>query len=529
LVVGAFCIALPAAAADLARRVVIVANDNEPSSLPLAEHYAQQRGIPTNQICRLQARAAETITRREYREQIREPVLRFLTQNRWLVQAPRPGSGGLPDVATIDSRVSILVLMYGVPLRIEADASLTEPAAASHPKEMQRNESSVDSELALLPTFGLLASGALRNPFFGSTAPFGAALDRRMLLVGRLDGPDPATVRRLIDDAVATEKVGLLGRAYFDTQASKNAGYAQGDNWIKAARESFRQAGYETELDDAPATFGTDFPMTDAAIYAGWYATHAVGPFRREGFQFRPGAVAYHIHSSSASSLRTRTSYWAGPLLDRGAAATMGNVFEPYLAMSPHVDVFFQRLLEQFTFIEAAYASQPVLSWQTTFVGDPLYRPFAVALDDQLARLKDQPAAEWVYLRKANLLALRGRQADAIALCREHAGKSAVLREKLGDLLEPAGAIEAYRELLEQGGNLRVSRKLAKAYESNQQPGQALAVYEGLIRAHPQHSSLEEFCRRARDLAKAAGEPAKAAALQQRLDEMASARSTPKK
>jgi hypothetical protein len=29
-----------------------------------------------------------------------------------------------------------------------------------------------------------------------------------------------------------------------------------------------------------------------------------------------------------------------------------------------------------YTFGEAAWAAQPVLSWQTTVIGDPLYRPF---------------------------------------------------------------------------------------------------------------------------------------------------------
>ena len=38
--------------------------------------------------------------------------------------------------------------------------------------------------------------------------------------------------------------------------------------------------------------------------------------------------------------------------------------------------VFFTRWLKGFSFGEAAYASQPVLSWQTTVIGDPLYRPF---------------------------------------------------------------------------------------------------------------------------------------------------------
>jgi hypothetical protein len=59
-----------------------------------------------------------------------------------------------------------------------------------------------------------------------------------------------------------------------------------------------------------------------------------------------------------------------------GAVATLGNVFEPYLSLTPNLDIFHDRLRAGFTFAEAAYMSQKFLSWQTTFVGDPLYRPF---------------------------------------------------------------------------------------------------------------------------------------------------------
>jgi hypothetical protein len=58
----------------------------------------------------------------------------------------------------------------------------------------------------------------------------------------------------------------------------------------------------------------------------------------------------------------------------------MGNVLEPYLDLTPHVDVFAQRLLQGYTFGEAAYASIRALSWMTTVVGDPLYQPFKAPL-----------------------------------------------------------------------------------------------------------------------------------------------------
>ena len=55
---------------------------------------------------------------------------------------------------------------------------------------------------------------------------------------------------------------------------------------------------------------------------------------------------------------------------------------------------------------DAAYYALPALSWQTIVIGDPLYRPFAVSLDAQLANVGALPPAlaPYVLLRKARLL-----------------------------------------------------------------------------------------------------------------------------
>ena len=81
---------------------------------------------------------------------------------------------------------------------------------------------------------------------------------------------------------------------------------------------------------------------------------------------------------SAPHSLRNAAGGWAAPLLAHGAAATLGNVYEPYLALTPNLDIFTDRLRNGFNFAESAYASERVLSWMTTFVGDPLYRPFGL-------------------------------------------------------------------------------------------------------------------------------------------------------
>lgn len=510
---------------ERAQQVVIVYNENEPESRPLAEYYAQKRGVPTNQICAIRAPTTETITRKEYNEQLRQPIEQFLT-DRWLF-----------------GRVSYIVLMYGVPLRIDRDPNLKEtPRPANLPEALRRNEASVDTELAVLPTPATLAIGPLHNPFFGNDAPvFGEPLNRTMLLVGRLDGPDAATVRRMIDDALAAERYGLQGRAYFDIQSTTDKGYVVGDDWIRGAYRLFRDAGYECELDERPGIYEQDDPVTDVAVYAGWYASHVAGPFKRETFRFKPGAVAYHLHSASGASVRSRTTYWVGPLLDKGAAASMGCVFEPYLSFTPHIDMFFKRLLDGATFLEAGYYSQPALSWQTTFVGDPLYRPFAASLDEQIARLEadNKPDVEWAYVRKVNLLRAAGKADDAEQLCRAKARAlgSAVLYERLGDLLRTAhrdaDAIAPYTKAAEDRRDayrhIRGETKLAHTYETMEQFAPALVVYEHLIAEFPGNGNVLEFYKKARDLSARLGQDAKTKALQAKIDEIIAAREKAKK
>ena len=466
---------------------------------------------------------------------------RFLTENGFLQQEARsiidPVLGKIPWLVTVGSKVSYVVLMYGVPLRIDPDASVSEKMPDKTPNEFRRNEASVESELTLIPRMGVQVSGYQRNPFFGSgSAQFGAPLNQQMLLVGRLDGPDPQTVRRMIDDALTAEHYGLHGRAYFDLRGTRDSGYVQGDDWIRTAYRTFRDAGYECDFDDRPETFEEDYPMTDVAIYAGWYAGSVDGPFLREDFRFKTGALAYHLHSFSGQSVRTRTAYWVGPLLAKGAAATMGNVFEPYLTLTPHIDMFFRRLLDGAPFLEAGYYSEPVLSWQTTFVGDPLYRPFAAPLDEQIERLEADHNSdiEWAYVRQVNLLAANSEPSEAETLCRVKAEAlgSKVLYEKLGDLLHithrEAPAVEAYQKAIQKPEAssyqfIRVATKMAGAYESNKQAALALTVYEGLIKAYPTHGNIVEFYKRARDLAVALGNDAKAKSLQAKIDELLNA------
>jgi tetratricopeptide (TPR) repeat protein len=141
----------------------------------------------------------------------------------------------------------------------------------------------------------------------------------------------------------------------------------------------------------------------------------------------------------------------------------MGCVSEPYLPLTPNVALFLERFtIGQFTFGEAAWAAQPALSWQTTVVGDPLYRPFGKSpelLHQELSE-RHSPLIEWSFLRLVNMDLARGRSAAYLANLIETTGvatNSAVLTEKLADLDAMQGKLAAATDAYERALTLNPS------------------------------------------------------------------------
>jgi len=290
-----------------------------------------------------------------------------------------------------------VALIRGIPLKIAHAPNYPGDKTTIPGPVGGTNAAAVDSELAVLGAHSLTISGALPNPYFRSYERIADFNQPQLMLVCRLDAPTAEIVKRMITDSLAAEENGLAGLAYVDARNIKDAGYTEGDTWLYALANSARRRGMPVVLDNGPGLFPESYPMTRAALYFGWYAEHMSGPFVRPDFRFARGAIAVHIHSYSAATLRDPLHYWVGPLLSAGAAATLGNVYEPYLSLTPQLDVFHDRLRAGFTFAESAYMSQRALSWMTTFVGDPLYRPFK-----GVAELEEKPATgEWADFRQA--------------------------------------------------------------------------------------------------------------------------------
>jgi uncharacterized protein (TIGR03790 family) len=494
--------------------VVVIYNSRLLESKAVAEHYAQLRQVPENQVFGFALTTNEEMSRLEFRDTLQMPLAKKLEANKlWqfgaITIAATNGQPARVVRRVAASKIRYAVLCYGVPLKIASDPNLQEAANPNFPPQFQRNEAAVDSELAWLPMIemNLSLTGPLQNWAYGVASTAWLNPTNGILLVARLDGPTANIARGLVDKALQAERDGLWGRAYFDARGlDKTNSYYLGDEWILGAAQISRALGFETVVDNTPDLFPADFPMSQIAIYCGWYAGDACGPFAQPKVEFMPGAFAYHLHSSSAATLRSATANWCGPLLARGATCTMGCVYEPYLSLTPNVALFLERFtVGQFTFGEAAWAAQPALSWQTTVVGDPLYRPFGrepQVLQSELTQ-RHSPLIEWYYLRIANVEQLRGAPLPQIAGFLESlpaTTNSAVLTEKLADLYAiPSHAIDAYERALTLNPTpeqrIRIRLALGEKLQAQDFTAAARRDYQKLLEEAPDYpgkAAIEE-------------------------------------
>ncbi len=353
--------------------LVILANSRQPESVALAHFYAGSRGVPPANIIALPLPEEESITWRQFIDQVWQPLQDELYARGWLegLASTLLDRYGRKRYAFTGHQLSYLVTCRGVPLRIYNDPTLL-PVPTRIAPPLNRNEAAVDAELSLLALSSYEIAGLLGNPLFEQEGP--STLDGRLVVkVCRLDGPTWESAQQLVRSALKAEQTGLAGRYYVDF----NGPHPDGDKWLRSVQAQLSGLGFDGEVENTAGTFGPEVRFDNPVWYFGWYAQDIVGPFTRDGFVFPPGAVAVHIHSFSASTLRSATTGWCGPFVARGVTATVGNVFEPFLQFSHRPDLLVRALGRGKNFGDAVYYSLPALSWQEVAVGDPLYRPFA--------------------------------------------------------------------------------------------------------------------------------------------------------
>ncbi len=371
--------------------ILVVANTRMAGSEAIARYYMQQRGIPASHLVNVALSLHENMSRSEYDTVLKAAVLEALAK-----KTSQP--------------ITAIVLIYGIPLKVDPpeptwdERELLRQYQGRHNNlivesdekqtggERLRNEllqninkllktdqrAAVDSELALLKMRQYGLQGWVKNPHFLGFQDVPSDINKdEVLLVSRLDGPNAAVVYRIINDTVAVEKDGLHGKAYFDARwlrsdgADARDGYKRYDLSLHRAADAVR-ARLPTVLDDKEQLFA-EKSCPEAALYCGWYS---LGRYI-DSFLWQKGSIGYHIASAECSTLRENgSSVWCLRMLEKGVAATIGPVFEPYVQGFPLPEVFFSQLVQGKSLGEAYLTSLPYVSWQMVLIGDPLYQPF---------------------------------------------------------------------------------------------------------------------------------------------------------
>lgn len=368
-----FAIDSQAADQSPAAATVVIYNKASPESVDLARFYARQRGIAREHLIGLTCSTDEEIDRIEYESAIARPLRDIFRQRGWWKY--RTTAEGEEKVAV--SSIQFAAIIKGMPLKIRPTKEPFPGDNAGPEPVGNHNEACLDSELSVLALGHKQISGAVTNPYFQSYRAIREFDNAILLLACRLDAPTGGVVRRMVLDGLAAEKNGLWGRAYVDGSHGAAPGASIGDAWMAEIPKQLHKAGVPVVYDDSPGVFPAGYPMTNCALYYGWYIDSATGPFAQPEFHLAQGAVAVHIHSFSAATLRNPNANWVAPLLMHGATASVGNVYEPFLQLTTHLDILNDRLLHGFTFAESAYMATQALSWMSVAVGDPLYRPYA--------------------------------------------------------------------------------------------------------------------------------------------------------
>jgi uncharacterized protein (TIGR03790 family) len=337
--------------------VLVVANSRVNESVKLAKYYMKARSIPGENLLIIKTTDEESCIRALYERTIRQPILQFLRRHRQKKKKPP---------------IHCIVTMYGLPLKITAQEK--------EKNEQTTDRAAIDSELALVLSGSYPLAGWLPNPYFLGFQHKKNLLKRdNVLLTSRLDGPDPKTVYRIIDDSLHAEKTGLKGTACFDARWKKPKeknlhGYALYDaslhNTAALLKKSRR---LQVRLDSAGQLFSQgDCPET--ALYCGWYSLADY----IDAFDWQQGSIGYHIASAECVTLKQQKSNaWCKRMLEEGIAATIGPVYEPFVQGFPLPEIFFGNLIEGYLNLGESYlVSLPYLSWQIILIGDPLYQPF---------------------------------------------------------------------------------------------------------------------------------------------------------
>jgi uncharacterized protein (TIGR03790 family) len=372
--------------------VLVVLNTSSPTSMAIAQDYAQKRNVKN--ILSIQcadsalSANAETITLADYTASIATPMSQYLASH-----------GG----------IQFIVLTKGIPIRI-ADASTGCCMNGGAP-----GQPSVDSTLAAIdyPTIpgatklpitgsGTVGTGWL-NRYWNATEPF-THEKFGGYLVTRLDGTTQADAMGLVTQALAAEQGTTAGPALFDVDINHGLGdktmapepitafdydptmgvTAEWDwsvwNADMLRAHDLMEASGIPNLLSMNGTFAGN--LTNLNAYFSWGSNDSTfDPNAYESLLFAPGSVGDTAVSTSGRTFLPTSGGQSlvADLVAHGLTSGKGYVGEPLLQGVASPSIALMRYHSGYSMAESLYAASRFTGWEDVVLGDPLGTPYSGA------------------------------------------------------------------------------------------------------------------------------------------------------
>jgi uncharacterized protein (TIGR03790 family) len=337
-----------------AKRVLVVMNENDPTSIRIAGYYMQKRKISRDQLVTLKTGSADNISVEKYQGEIEAPIKAALAKNK---------------------NIDYIVLTKGIPLRLIDQGGYSVDATLA---SMELNFAPIGQTPG---TFGITErdqEGAMkrcRNPYFGSKEPFSHA-KFGMYLVNRLTGYTVEDCIKLIDNSMNAKasKAPIL----LDSQPKygPDTGYWGMELSLNQADQSLTAKGLNIFYEQTQEFSNGGEPL---AGYCSWGSNDS--SFNAKAYheiKFVPGAIAETFVSTSGRTFEPTTGGQSliADLIHQGVTGVKGYVSEPFTVALCRSDILFDRYFNGFNLAESFYAASPLVKWKDIVVGDPLCRPY---------------------------------------------------------------------------------------------------------------------------------------------------------
>lgn len=210
--------------------VLVIVNENSRDSRLVGEFYAQQRGVPTQNIISARTPNQENMPWANF-QSLRDQILRNgICPSVPLSKRPAACADASAPIYTADNinalttntPIRYIVTTRGIPLKFTPDAASTfgtEPTSVDNYLKFW---------LARHLTSDISLSSSERTSAFGNGQGMRVvipAVDKEYI-VGRIDGVDLDSAKALVSRAIAAEENGLYGKLYGSTFGSTGGSFA---------------------------------------------------------------------------------------------------------------------------------------------------------------------------------------------------------------------------------------------------------------------------------------------------------------